>query len=142
MAITASLYVSQSSVVPGTPVTVACIVSNSTTGDVTVASLRPYITPSHSAAMCGSVAPSPPGVAIPNSGSVGLAFSFVAQGPQRSGDTQGAYTVSATIVCSDGSVVTPEAVTVQVGSLFDVAPSEGAMRFDSNLNSGLLEALQ
>jgi hypothetical protein len=133
MAMTASLYVNYSSVNPGTPVNVHVVVSNSGGDDVNVTSFRPQV-PVGSSATFGTVSPATPAT-VPAGGSLGFGFSVCGFAPQREDDPQAAYDVTATIVCSDGSVVTPTAATVQVSSPFDLMPEPGALRFDSNLNS-------
>lgn len=148
MAITASLYLNQSSVGPGTPVNVIVTVSNSGASDVSITSLRPTVlgvglgtagTPLGAAVNVGEPRPSVPAT-VPAGGSAAFSFGLSPFASSREGEAQALYDVSAAIYCDDGSVVSPQAATVSVSSPFDLPP-EGGLRFDSNLHSGLVALL-
>jgi hypothetical protein len=134
MAMTALLYLNQSSVTPGTPVTATVVVSNSGAAPVSVTSFLPQVSPLGSSALCGTPTPAVP-KSVPAGGSASFSFPVCGFAAQAPGYPQGAYEVSAALAFSDGTVATSSAATVQVASPFDPVPSEGGFRFDSNLNS-------
>jgi hypothetical protein len=142
MAMTAVLSVDRSSVAAGTPVAVRCVVSNSGGSDVNVTELVPTVAPLGSPGVASTIVPFLPAV-VPAGGSLGFGWSFLAHAAAKPDATQGSYSCGAAIVCSDGTLLSPTAPTVQVASPFD-APAQldaGHLRFDSNLNDGLAAVL-
>jgi hypothetical protein len=125
MAITATISSSPTTLLINQPCTNTLIINNSGSGALNVISVTPFCTFTGDTFSVVSVAQGVvnlgPGaaIAVPAGGTLGLSYqtTFFAPSTGPIGAGTGTYSITASIVCSDGSVTTPTASTVTVNPL-------------------------